>query len=209
MYHGTCILGGNKVIWIRKIRLPCDRLIFNMAISLPEKDGLYIATGPWFTLTQLSHKEYSVLKSILNLDCQTYPCIRYIRIHDKHGKNTSQCCFSVLSTHAHANTVIPINIHRYWYRYRCKILAVTVTLPLLWHIMQVLYISRVYTVCVYLCAKLKRGLWFIILMLEYLVSTRHVCKSCKRYSRSMKRTSESTRTQRFNFCLKVPAINSD
>ena len=29
-----------------KIRRPNDRLIFNMEIPIPEKDGLYIETGP-------------------------------------------------------------------------------------------------------------------------------------------------------------------
>ena len=29
-----------------KIRRSCNRLIFNMGISIPEKDGLYIETEP-------------------------------------------------------------------------------------------------------------------------------------------------------------------
>ena len=29
-----------------KIRRSCDRLIFNMGIPIPGKDGLYIETGP-------------------------------------------------------------------------------------------------------------------------------------------------------------------
>ena len=31
-----------------KIRRSHDRLIFNMGISIPGKDGLYIETGPWY-----------------------------------------------------------------------------------------------------------------------------------------------------------------
>ena len=31
-----------------KIRRSHDRLIFNMGIPIPAKDGLYIETGPWF-----------------------------------------------------------------------------------------------------------------------------------------------------------------
>ena len=31
-----------------KIRRSRDRLIFNMVIPIPEKDGLYIETGPWY-----------------------------------------------------------------------------------------------------------------------------------------------------------------
>ena len=30
-----------------KIRRPNGRLIFNMGIPIPGKDGLYIETGPW------------------------------------------------------------------------------------------------------------------------------------------------------------------
>ena len=30
-----------------KIRRSRDRLIFNMGIPIPGKDGLYIETGPW------------------------------------------------------------------------------------------------------------------------------------------------------------------
>ena len=30
-----------------KIRLSHNRLIFNMGIPIPGKDGLYIETGPW------------------------------------------------------------------------------------------------------------------------------------------------------------------
>ena len=30
-----------------KIRRSCDRLIFNMGIPIPGKDGLYIEMGPW------------------------------------------------------------------------------------------------------------------------------------------------------------------
>ena len=32
-----------------KIWQSFDRLIFNMEIPIPEKDGLYIETGPWYT----------------------------------------------------------------------------------------------------------------------------------------------------------------
>ena len=32
-----------------KIRRSRDRLIFNMGIPIPGKDGLYIETGPWFS----------------------------------------------------------------------------------------------------------------------------------------------------------------
>ena len=37
-----------------KIRRSHDRLIFNMGISIPGKHGLYIETGPWVQLTQLT-----------------------------------------------------------------------------------------------------------------------------------------------------------
>ena len=36
-----------------KIRWSCDRLIFNMEIPIPGKDGLYIETGPWMKLIAL------------------------------------------------------------------------------------------------------------------------------------------------------------
>ena len=34
-----------------KIRRSFDRLVFNMGIPIPRKDGLYIEMGPWCHLT--------------------------------------------------------------------------------------------------------------------------------------------------------------
>ena len=40
----------SKAIPVLKIRRPRDRLIFNLWIRIPEKDGLYIETGPCWRL---------------------------------------------------------------------------------------------------------------------------------------------------------------
>ena len=49
-YNGTRPGGSLNIemLWIPmlKIRRSCDRLIFNMGIPIPRKDGLYIETGP-------------------------------------------------------------------------------------------------------------------------------------------------------------------
>ena len=37
-----------------KIRQSYDRLIFNMGIPIPRKDGLYIKTGPWIVTTAMA-----------------------------------------------------------------------------------------------------------------------------------------------------------
>ena len=39
---------------VLKIRRSCDRLIFNMGIPIPGKDGLYIETGPRFPIIHIS-----------------------------------------------------------------------------------------------------------------------------------------------------------
>ena len=38
-----------------KIRRSHDRLIFNMGIPIPGKDGLYIEAGPWVLFCRLTH----------------------------------------------------------------------------------------------------------------------------------------------------------
>ena len=55
-----------------KIRRSHDRLIFNMGIPIPGKDGLYIETGPWLSPSRhesdsLWQKTQSTLASALQL----------------------------------------------------------------------------------------------------------------------------------------------
>ena len=52
MQHAHCILGPLLLTWTKlkipmlKIRRSHERLIFNMRISIPGRDGLYIEAGP-------------------------------------------------------------------------------------------------------------------------------------------------------------------
>ena len=41
-----------------KIRRPNGRLIFNMRIPIPGKDGLYIETGPWTCVNHVLHRRH-------------------------------------------------------------------------------------------------------------------------------------------------------
>ena len=59
-----------------KDKRSCDRLIFNMGIPIPVRDGLYIETGPW--LLQV----YQVVPSAKSWQLFS-PISRHVRVFEK------------------------------------------------------------------------------------------------------------------------------
>ena len=83
-----------------KIRQSHDRLIFNMEIPIPGKDGLYVETGPWwFNIADFLHKVFMVRASYPT------PCCVCVWLREilacpstKHLFRLPMLCFSHLIT---------------------------------------------------------------------------------------------------------------
>ena len=77
-----------------KIRRPNGRLIFNMEIPIPGKDGLYIETGPWYPFRRRYNRSSYISNRMIKMHIKQFCAIYLTRNSNSSVKFESKynCC---------------------------------------------------------------------------------------------------------------------